>query len=858
MQTFAGLKDKIAFWRPRKPPLPFAVQFKKFQIILERNNQILELMADMGEKLGGEYVFDRQYIITACERLGDLVFKLISDISVLTQRKNVELFIAFETIQHQIQEELGGRHSFPNLRLTLPLESLNRDANEEAGNKMANLGEISNVLGLAVPDGFVVTTKAFFDFMNHNKLLKRVKEGVERLDGKSDAGLEELSRDIRRRILAGDVPRPVMAQINADLAALAARRDLRRALFAVRSSAWGEDSEFSFAGQYDSVLAVPAERIQEAYKQVLASAYSPAAWRYRLHRGYLEEEMAMAVGCQAMVDAAASGGLYTYVPLPREDEAIVVNAAWGLGVPVVDGTAETDTYILERDAPYAVRSAETACKENRLIAAAGGGTVLSPVEPPQRELPCLTPPQMEALAQAAMTIERYFKRPQDVEWSFDRRGDLFILQARPLNIRPRHSQVCRLPKEATRGVEVVFAGRGTIAHQGVAVGRVFVVRDDADLKRFPHGAILVTRYTSPRFSQLMGKAQGILTDVGSATGHMATLAREYRVPTVVNTGVATERLSTGDEVTLDATQNVVYRGAIQELCRFELTEQEVFEESREYRLLRRLLKRITALHLVDPHSENFKPAGCRTYHDITRWIHETAVEALIGLSESNWRGIEATPRRLVTDVPLGLMLIDIDGGLEAAEEEREVRPEMVRSAPLAALLKGMIDSGMWATEPVSVDLGSFMSSVTRTFSASGTAPQKMGRNLAVISREYVNLHLRLGYHFTIVDAYMCDRINDNYVYFRFLGGVTDFIRRSRRARCIAEILEKLDFRVEVHGDLVVARIKKLSLRRVREKMLVLGGLISYTRQLDVRLQNDEDLARHAEEFIQRIGPLLEV
>lgn len=858
MHLPAGLKDALAFWRPRKPPVPFAVQFKKFQIILERNNRILELMADMGDKLGGEYVFDRQYILTVCERLGDLVFKLISDLSVLTQRKNVELFLAFERIQHQIQEELAGRHSFPNLSLTLPMEELNRDASEEAGNKLANLGDIKNVLGLAVPDGFVITTKAFFDFLEHNGLPRLVEEGLDRWDGKDEQGLEDLSRDIRQRILQGEVPRPVLAQISAKLDALGARHDLRQALFAVRSSAWGEDTEFSFAGQYESVLGVPARRIAEAYKRVLASAYSPEAWRYRLHRGYLENEMAMAVGCQLLVDAEASGGLYTYVPLSLEREAIVINAAWGLGAPVVDGTAETDTYVLERAAPHAVRSLDTARKETSLLAAPGGGTELVPVEESRRNVPCLSPQRMEQLAQAAMTIERYYKRPQDLEWSFDRRGELYLLQARPLNIRPNEPEMCPLPGEAAREAEVIFSGRGTVAQQGVAVGKVFVVRDDEDLRNFPYGAILVTRHTSPRFSRVMRKAQGILTDVGSVTGHMATLAREYRVPTVVNTGVATALLADGEEITLDATQNTVFRGAIRELCRFELSAAEVFEESGEYRLLRRLLKRIAPLNLVDPHSENFKPGSCRTFHDITRWIHERAVEVLIGLSESHWRGVQATPRRLATGLPLGLMVIDVEGGLAAPQGAAEVQPAEVRSVPLSALLRGMDESGMWATEPVSVDLGSFMSSVTRTFSASGAAPQKMGRNLAVVSREYMNLHLRLGYHFTIVDAYICNRIDDNYIYFRFLGGVTDFIRRSRRARCIAEILERLDFRVEVHGDLVVARIKKLSLPRMREKMLVLGGLISYTRQLDVRLQNDEDLARHAEEFLQRIAPLLEV
>jgi pyruvate,water dikinase len=204
------------------------------------------------------------------------------------------------------------------------------------------------------------------------------------------------------------------------------------------------------------------------------------------------------------------------------------------------------------------------------------------------------------------------------------------------------------------------------------------------------------------------------------------------------------------------------------------------------------------------------------------------------------------------------MVIDLDAGPVPSVEDRAVRQEELHSVPLGALLDGLTQSGMWSTDPVSVDLGSFMSSFTRTFSSASAAPGNIGRNLAVVSREYMNLHLRLGYHFNIIDAYIGERVNDNYIYFRFLGGVTDFLRRSRRARCIAQILERLDFRVEVHGDLVVGRIKKLPPARMREKMLVLGGLIGYTRQLDVCLGDDDDIDRHAEEFLQRITPLLEV
>ena len=107
MDVLDGLKELFCFWHPARPAIPFAVLFNKFKSILERNNRILELMADMGDKLGGEYIFDRQYITDACERVSDLVFKLVSDLNILTESDSVELFISFERIQHEIQEELA-------------------------------------------------------------------------------------------------------------------------------------------------------------------------------------------------------------------------------------------------------------------------------------------------------------------------------------------------------------------------------------------------------------------------------------------------------------------------------------------------------------------------------------------------------------------------------------------------------------------------------------------------------------------------------------------------------------------------------------------------------------------------------
>jgi pyruvate,water dikinase len=161
----------------------------------------------------------------------------------------------------------------------------------------------------------------------------------------------------------------------------------------------------------------------------------------------------------------------------------------------------------------------------------------------------------------------------------------------------------------------------------------------------------------------------------------------------------------------------------------------------------------------------------------------------------------------------------------------------------------MAEPGMWATEPMSVDFGSFMSSLTRTFSATMAGPRYLGLNLAVISREYINLSLRLGYHFNIIDSYISENPNDNYAYFRFLGGVTDITRRSRRVKFIAEVLGRYDFRVDVRGDLVVARIKKLPAQDILGKMRILGRLVAFTRQLDVKMISDEHMSKYMEDFL---------
>lgn len=839
--------------RKEETEYPFAMLFSKFQSVLATNNEALELIADIGDKLGGDYVFDRQYIISAYQQLSDLVHKLIFDLNTLAPKKYVELFKVFERIDYVIRKEIAGKWVLPTGSAVIPYDSLNQDLNEEVGNKNANLAEIRNTLELPAPDGFAVTTSAFRAFLELNGLDDRIQELLRSWSEEDNGQTEEVASAIHKLILEAEIPPDVSRQVNAAVEEVRQRNRGEELMFAVRSSAWGEDSEHSFAGQYRTFLSVPPGKLLDSYKRVLASAYSPSALEYRRQKGFYAHETAMAAACQVMVNASVSGVLYTLDPCSPESDRIVVTATWGLGIPIVEGEASADQYFLSRTSPHALNGLKIVSKPVMLVPGAEGGTQTKEVPEEMQSRSCLSPEQLQRLAEMALLIERYFKRPQDIEWAMDQKGDLVILQTRLLSIKSQPKAGGVDIATVTSNYPVLMQGRGVVVQRGVATGKAFVVEKTEDLANFPDGAILVASRTSPRLARVVRKVHGILTDVGSPTGHMATIAREFRVPTVVNTEIATSVLKTGDEITLDATQNIVYAGTVRELSYYEFTEEDVFEESYEYRLLRRILRRTSPLNLLDPHDQNFTPSGCRTIHDIIRFIHEKAVEELIHLEHHRFREADASARRLNFDIPLGLVVIDIGGGLEESAKSSETTPDEIISIPMRAFLKGLMEPGMWGTEPVSVDFGSFMSSLTRTFSSSLASPDFVGQNLAVVSREYLDLSLRLGYHFNIIDAYISENLNDNYAYFRFLGGVTDMIRRSRRARFIAEVLDRFHFRVEVRGDLVVGRIKKLEKPMMEQKMWLLGCLVSYTRQLDIRMHSDEHLAQFADEFFQNVA-----
>ncbi len=838
------------FQKKEQQTVPFKVLFADFKKSLELNNQILDLIADANDKLSGDYIYDEQYIHTICRQLSGLVRELIVIIDHLTGQKYPALFTSFHTIEEDIADILKGKILCPVSRFILPYSEVSRDIIDAVGGKNAHLAEIGSLLNLEIPAGFAITTAAFTAFWEANSLEETIVM-IKRQWKLGDISLEDTARNIQQAIMNATLPEKLEQEIIRAANEIVNRKENSTSCFAVRSSALGEDEAASFAGQYRSCLSIPVQELPAAYQQVVASLYTPEAMEYRLHKDFRSGEVLMAVACQLMIPARASGVLYSYDPLHPENETMIIDSAWGLGEPVVSGEVPTDHYTLQRKPPHEVTAMQIVRKEESMVLLGCGEINIEPVREDQRTEPSLKKQQLQELANIGLQLEKHFKKPQDIEFSVDPDDRLIVLQSRQLNLQQeRPLRACDLTGLGGK-YPILMRGSGVAAMEGIASGPVWILEQNGDLADFPTGAILVTRLASPQLARVIHKAAGFITDVGSTTGHLATVAREFRVPALFNTKDATCQLRNGQEITLDTECLTIYGGVVQELHYYSLQEDPI-EEMYEYRLLRRVLKKIEPLNLFDPKEENFTPVGCRTFHDLTRFIHEKAVETIIKLSFYHAHHRDTHAGELSWDYPLDLILIDVGGGITGKFNDG-IRPEQISSIPMQKLLEGMSWPGIWDMSPSKVDFSSFMSSLTRTTPTRNTSPEDVGRNLAVISAEYTNINFRLGYHFTVIDAYISENMLDNHIYFRFSGGVTDTTRRRRRTRLLNEILSHYDFFCELHGDIIVARLKRLDKQQMLKRLFLLGLLVGFTRQLDVKMINDTKIS----EYFERIKIIME-
>ena len=841
-------------WRkgPLKTCRPISLIFSQFRSVLKANNQALELIADMGEKLSGDYLFDQHYVESSVEEMIGAMHRSIGAINILTEDRWLSLSEVFAGMEARVRAITTGRddREGPVLLWLGGIRPLDWPL---IGGKAAHLSELIVNPKVQVPDGFVITTRLFHDLIDFNILrtdFDRFEHSLTESEIAEDV-LEALRDSLEKRILTASPPQGLLAALEQALQRLAAENP-GPLFLAVRSSAQEEDMDFSFAGQFHSELQVAptAAAVFQAYLQVVASLFGAKPLRYRRQVFPEGSHLSIAACCQRMVNAKASGIIYTEDPMEPGRQTMLVVGAFGQGQAVVEGQVPTDLFRITRGDVFQISDSVIACKSEALLATGPDSALTStPVAKEMAEMPCLNEKQLLELAAIASHLETFFKRPQDIEWTLDETDTLFILQARPLLLTAT-DQGKKPLSEKLAGYKLITANAGRVAQQGIGSGPAFRVETLADLKDFPEGAVLVSHRDSSQFVQVMQKAAAIVTEMGTPVSHMSTLCREFKVPCLVGVTGIFSAVTPGEEITVDAEDRRIYRGRVEELLTYQAATAMNIQMAPEFRMLRRILHEVSRLHLVDPLMQEFRPEGCQTFHDMLRFIHETAVMTLvdIGRDDACLRGQQKLARRLDLPIQAGILVIDIGGGIAADAPANDIPFSAIRSQPFRAVLQGILFPEVWHQGAMTVGFRDMMHSILTT-PQDALSGQYIGHNIAIISENYVNLCFRFGYHFNIIDAFCHEVERDNHIYFRFLGGATDLAKRSRRAALIATILEAFDFSVRTRGDLVIARASNLAQSEMVRTLDILGRLVGFTRQLDVQMADDQAVARYAEAFL---------
>ena len=439
------------------------------------------------------------------------------------------------------------------------------------GGKNASLGELYRKLapqGIKVPNGFAIAADAYWDFVRSANLFRHIEELLSGLDAHDTTELGRRGSAIRHAFTGASLPEDLQCEI------LAAYHQLSEGAqgpvdVAVRSSATAEDlPDASFAGQQETYLNVQGDAaLLESCKRCFASLFTDRAISYRQDKGFDHLKVGLSIGIQRMVrsDLASSGVMFSIDTETGFSDVVLINAAYGLGENVVQGTVNPDEYYVFKPTlrrgfrPILQKIVGT--KEFKLVYDIGGGKMVKnvPVAADERLRFAITDDDILTLARWACLIEEHYSRergqytPMDMEWAKDgRTGELFVVQARPETVQSQKQfdtlEMYRLLEKGQRLVQ------GRSVGEKIARGPVRIVESAKNLHRVQNGDVLVTDKTDPDWEPMMKKAAAIVTNRGGRTCHAAIVSRELGLPAIVGTENGTERLADSQPVTVSCAE----------------------------------------------------------------------------------------------------------------------------------------------------------------------------------------------------------------------------------------------------------------------------------------------------------------
>ena len=423
------------------------------------------------------------------------------------------------------------------------------------GGKGANLGEMTRA-GFPVPTGFIITSAAYFYLLQANNLTPKIRQLLDGLDVNKPQELDRISYQVRQIIVRAKIPQSLSSEILKAYSKLSGKWS--HALVAVRSSATAEDlPDASFAGQQETYLNIRGEaNLIQAVRQSWASLFTPRAIFYRTQKKFDHFKVGLATPVQLMVQSDVSGVMFTVDPITNDKTTLVIEAIWGLGELIVQGSVTPDHYKISKT-DLAILHKVVTPQDKQLIKRRDKNQ-LTPVPKSRQKLPKLSDTQIIHLAEFGIKLHQHYFFPQDIEWALQDKK-LYILQTRPITtLEPQKKS----PRSTTPiHLDLPLLLTGNPASPGIVTGPVRFISSPQHIHQLKTGEILVTDMTSPDFVPAMRQAAAVVTNKGGQTSHAAIVSRELGIPCIVGTESATRILKTGSVITVNGSTGQIFKGA---------------------------------------------------------------------------------------------------------------------------------------------------------------------------------------------------------------------------------------------------------------------------------------------------------
>jgi len=443
-----------------------------------------------------------------------------------------------------------------SLPLVVNFKDIDKGDTALVGGKCANLGEMIKE-GFPVPPGFAITIHDYDLFLEENKIVDRIYKILDATDVDDPAQLGNASRQIKSLIQRGKISNVVGKEIISNYKKLSGF--MKYALVAVRSSATAEDAPgTSFAGQQETFLNVKGEaNLLEKVKACWASLFTERSIFYRVKNKIKHEKVKVSVAIQKMVQSEVSGVMFSIDPVKNDKDKIVIEAVWGLGEMIVQGSVVPDKYVIQKET-FDILSKEISEQVTKLSRKDQGNREIR-VPGKLKDKQKIKDEEIITLAKYADKLQKHYYFPQDSEWAKEK-GKLYIVQTRPVTTVGRKYEIRSTKDDNFRTAQTPIL-IGSPASPGIGIGPVRILKSPKEIGKVEKGDVLVAPMTSPDYVPAMKKANAIVTDQGGQTSHAAIVSRELGIPCVVGTKEATKVLREGNTVTVNGETGEVFIGS---------------------------------------------------------------------------------------------------------------------------------------------------------------------------------------------------------------------------------------------------------------------------------------------------------